>query len=72
MTNISTVGFTLPLLLPLIAITISLGIFYWWQQNKNLITLGRKIPGPPTIPILGNAHLAIGRTANGIYIYIFI
>lgn len=62
----STVGFTFPLMLPLIATTIALGIAYWWQQNKRLVKMGNLIPGPPTIPLLGNAHYVMGKTHNEI------
>lgn len=59
------VGYTFPLLLPLIATTIGMVLLYWWQQTKRMVKMGNKIPGPPTLPILGNAHYVIGKTHNG-------
>lgn len=59
------VGFAFPLLLPLIAITIGTVLLYWWQQTKRMVRMANKIPGPPTLPILGNAHYVLGKTHNG-------
>lgn len=58
-------GYTFPLLLPLIAITIGTVLLYWWQQTKRMVRMANKIPGPPTLPILGNAHYVLGKTHNG-------
>lgn len=57
--------FLSPLLIPLIATTIGLVLFYWYQQSRHLVRLGNLMPGPPTLPIIGNAHYVIGKTHNG-------
>jgi len=62
----SHLGYFSPLVLPLIATTIVLCVAYWWQENKYLAKMGNKIPGPPRLPFIGNAHYFIGKTHNQI------
>lgn len=47
-------GFYLLVLLIVILITI-----YFYIETSHTIRYGRKLPGPPTIPFLGNGYLAI-------------
>lgn len=39
------VGFMFPMVLPLIAASIGLILFYYWQQNKRIVKLGNLMPG---------------------------
>lgn len=38
-----------------------------WQRSKKSWRLGYKIPGPYPLPILGNGHIAIGKTTHGLF-----
>ncbi|KAJ6640354.1 Cytochrome P450 4g15 [Pseudolycoriella hygida] len=60
------VGYMFPLVLPLTTALIGLIVFYYWQQNKRYVKLGNLMPGPPTLPLLGNAHYVIGKSHNEI------
>lgn len=79
------VGYTFPLMLPLIATTVALVLSYYWLQNRRIAKMGNLMPGkhnplirkknyfkivyliagPPTLPLLGNAHYVIGKNHNG-------
>lgn len=65
----NNVAFVFPWILPLIATTIGLVMLYWHTQTKRLAKYGNRIPGPPTLPIIGNAHYVIGKSHNRKYIY---
>lgn len=54
-----------PLMVPLIAICAGLAVYHWWDQSRRMAKMGNAIPGPPTLPLLGNAHFFIGKTHNG-------
>lgn len=54
-----------PLMVPLLAITAGLSVYYFWDQQRRITKMGNAIPGPPTLPFLGNAHFFIGKTHNG-------
>lgn len=58
-------GYVFPLMVPLIATTIGLMMFYWYSVTKRLAKYGNRLPGPPTLPIIGNAHYVIGKSHNG-------
>lgn len=58
-------GFVFPFILPLIATTVALGLYYWHTQSQRLAKYGNLIPGPPTLPFIGNAHYVIGKNHNG-------
>lgn len=45
---------------PTIAIILILGIIHYLQTNTRTARLARKIPGPPTWPFIGNAHMVFG------------
>ncbi|XP_037028672.1 cytochrome P450 4g1-like [Bradysia coprophila] len=59
-------GYVFPLMLPLITASVVLSLFYYWMQNRRIAKLGNLIPGPPTLPLLGNAHIVIGKNHNEI------
>lgn len=59
-------GYVFPLMLPLIAASVVLSMSYYWMQNRRIAKLGNLIPGPPTLPLLGNAHYVIGKSHNEI------
>lgn len=59
------IGFVFPFILPLIATTVALALYYWHTQTQRLAKYGNLIPGPPTLPFLGNAHYVIGKNHNG-------
>lgn len=58
-------SWTLPLILPLIFIFISLTLLHFYLQSRRIAKIGNKIPGPPTLPIIGNAHYVWNKTHNG-------
>lgn len=58
-------GFSFPLILPLIFVTISLALLHVYLQTRRIAKIGNKIPGPPTLPIIGNAHYVWNKTHNG-------
>lgn len=58
-------GYSLPLILPIIFVTISLTLLHFYLETRRIAKLGNKIPGPPTLPIIGNAHYVWSKTHNG-------
>ena len=38
-------------------ILVFLSVMLWLSENSKVKRLIRKIPGPPTLPFFGNAHL---------------
>lgn len=63
--KVNSISYVFPWIIPLIATTIGLVILYWHNQTKRLVKYGNRIPGPPTLPIIGNAHYVIGKSHNG-------
>lgn len=59
------VGYGSSIMMTLMATVIGLVITYWWQQSKRYVKLGNRIPGPPKVPFIGNAHYFIGKNHNG-------
>lgn len=55
---------------PLVVITIGLMMSYWYSVNRRFVKYGNKLPGPATLPIIGNAHYVIGKNHNGMYLQI--
>jgi len=62
---IESSSFTSPLVLPLIGIVVSLAVIHLWQQTRQNRKLGNLFPGPPTLPILGNAHYFVNLKNDG-------
>lgn len=58
-------SFMSPLLLPLVAIVVALATVHFWQQTRRERKFGDLMPGPPTLPILGNAHYFVNLKNNG-------
>lgn len=58
-------SFMSPLLLPLVAVVVALATIHIWQQSRRERKFGDLIPGPPTLPILGNAHYFVNLKNNG-------
>lgn len=54
-----------PLMVPLIAVIAALTVYHFWDQSRRMAKMGNAIPGPPTLPLLGNAHFFIGKSHNG-------
>lgn len=55
-----------PLLIPLMTIVVVLAAVHYWQQQTRLTKMGLKLPGPATLPIVGNAHMIAGKTNHEI------
>ncbi|XP_043483196.1 cytochrome P450 4g15-like [Leptopilina heterotoma] len=51
--------FSSPLLYPLLTIVTVLFALYYYTESTRLVKLGKKLPGPPTVPFLGNALIAV-------------
>ncbi|KAI2474060.1 hypothetical protein C4B38_000147 [Diabrotica virgifera virgifera] len=47
-------------------ISVLLGYQYWFK-NQRYVQMGNKFPGPATLPFIGNAHLAFGKSAHGLF-----
>ncbi|GBP66542.1 Cytochrome P450 4g15 [Eumeta japonica] len=45
---------------PLVLAASGLWLLHYWQRQSRMYKMGNKIPGPMTLPIFGNAHLALG------------
>lgn len=62
----SSTVFASPLLLPLITIVFGLVLLHYWQESVRPAK-GKEIPGPPTIPIVGNAHYFVNLSSHEIF-----
>lgn len=58
-------SFMSPLVLPLAAVVIALVTIHFWQLSRRERKFGDLMPGPPTLPILGNAHYFVNMENNG-------
>ncbi|KAL4714491.1 hypothetical protein ACJJTC_017786 [Scirpophaga incertulas] len=50
----------------LLLVATALWILHRWQQQTRLFKMGNMLPGPPTLPFIGNAHLALGKRPDEI------
>lgn len=55
-----------PLVIPLLTIAAILAAVHYFQTQTRLMKLGQKIPGPPSLPLVGNAHMIVGKTNHEI------
>lgn len=53
-------------LISLLVLVIFLAVHLYFSRTESF-KLGLEIPGPYPLPILGNAHMAIGKTSHGEY-----
>lgn len=58
-------SFTSPLLFPLITVVLALAAVHFWQMSRRERKIGDLMPGPPTLPILGNAHYFVNLKNDG-------
>lgn len=58
-------GFSFPLMMPLILATVTLAVLHVWLEQRRIAKIGNRIPGPSTLPILGNAHYVINKNHHG-------
>lgn len=54
-----------PILAALLVVSAVLYAIHYYQMQSRLRKLGDKIPGPPTVPFLGNALMALGKSPHG-------
>lgn len=57
--------FSSPLLMPLLAIVFVLTAVHFWQMTRRERKIGDLLPGPPTVPIIGNAYYFLNSTNHG-------
>lgn len=57
--------FASPLVMPLLAIVLALTAVHFWQMSRRERKIGDMLPGPPTVPIVGNAHYFLNHTNHG-------
>lgn len=57
--------FSSPLLMPLLAIASILVAIHFWQMSRRERKIGDLLPGPPTVPIIGNAYYFLNSTNHG-------
>lgn len=57
--------FSSPLFLPLLTVVVTLVAIHFWQTTRRERKIASDIPGPPTIPLLGNAHIFMNLKNDG-------
>lgn len=57
--------FSSPLLMPLLAIVFVLAAVHFWQMTRRERKIGDLLPGPPTVPIIGNAYYFLNSNNHG-------
>lgn len=63
--NLRQTGFSFPIVIPLIVVTVGLALVHFYLETRRMAKLGNRIPGPPTLPIIGNAHYVLNKTHHG-------
>lgn len=58
-------GLSFPLIVPVIFVFITLALVHLYLESRRIAKLGNKLPGPPTLPIIGNAHMVWNKKHNG-------
>lgn len=58
-------SFTSSLFMPLATILATLVSIHFWQITRRERKMGNQIPGPPTLPIIGNAHTFLKLKNDG-------
>jgi hypothetical protein len=58
-------SFMSPLVLPLATVVVALFVVHFWQISRRERKLGDLLPGPPTLPLVGNAHYFLNKKNNG-------
>jgi cytochrome P450 family 4 len=56
-----------PFVIPITSIALILWAFHLWQTSSRSYKLALKLPGPPPIPFLGNAHLVMSLGKQKIF-----
>jgi hypothetical protein len=54
-----------PLLMPLLGVVFVLAVVHFWQLSRRDRKIGDLLPGPPVLPILGNAHYFLKKSNHG-------
>lgn len=60
-------SFISPLFMPLAIVLVTLVTIHFWQITRRERKMGNQMPGPPTIPIIGNAHTFLKLQNDGIF-----
>lgn len=54
-----------PFYISLIGALLALVLYDIWFRNTDAYKKLKSIPGPPVLPLVGNAHLVLGLTPTG-------
>lgn len=64
--NVRAAGsLSFPLIIPVIFVFVALTLLHVYLQSRRIAKLGNLIPGPATLPLIGNAHMVWNKTHNG-------
>lgn len=58
-------GLSFPLIIPVIFVFVTLTLLHVYLQSRRIAKMGNRIPGPATLPLIGNAHMVWNKTHNG-------
>lgn len=55
-----------PLVIPLMTIVVILAAVHFYLSQSRMMRMGKKLPGPAALPLVGNAHMIAGLTNHEI------
>ncbi|CAO1377861.1 unnamed protein product [Diamesa serratosioi] len=58
------VDWSLPFVIPIVSTLVILVLVHLYQTTGRMAKLANQLPGPKTLPFIGNAHIALGLKSN--------